>query len=97
MSPNNAQSAFRHTGIYPLNKESTPAESLIPAEVYKEDHENADIPALDENDSQATDDGRIIAADNDTVAQEETVDVFEIFIKKESQLKNIKCGKKKKK
>ena len=67
----------------PLNRESVPAESLIPAEVYKDDHKNSDVPASDENDSQATDDSRIIAADNDTVAQEETVDVFEIFIKRE--------------
>ena len=96
LSPENAQSAFRRTGIYPLNKESIPAESLIPAEVYKDDHGNADVLASDENDSQATDNGRITAANYDTVAQEETVDIFEIFIKKESKLKNIKCGKEKK-
>lgn len=40
LSSENAQSGFKRTGIYPLNKEAVPKEFLIPAEVYCEENDN---------------------------------------------------------
>ncbi|XP_053391991.1 uncharacterized protein LOC128554706 [Mercenaria mercenaria] len=91
LSSENAQSAFKRTGIFPLDKDAIPAESLIPAEVYKPN----DVQEADENDSQATVEGGI-EVDVSAEVQDKSVDPFELFARKESQLINIKCEKEKK-
>jgi DDE superfamily endonuclease/helix-turn-helix, Psq domain len=85
LSSENAQSAFRRTGIFPLNKNAIPSESLLPAEVYQSD------PLSD--DSQATVEGGITEA---AACCDSTDDPFTVLDSKESQLKKVKREKERK-
>ena len=73
LSPENAQSAFKRTGIYPLDQTAIPSEYLVPAQVYDNgsDQEGAAGDA-DSQDSQATVKGGIevhLSPDHESVFQ----------------------------
>ena len=91
LSAENLQSSFKRTGIYPLNKEAIPKESLIPAELYEfEKQKEPD----DGNDSDATVEGGIVSEMESTPdvndCHKVQVDSENFFQNKENDLRRVK-------
>ena len=86
LSAENLHSAFRRTGIYPLNKEAIPKESLIPAELYVLGNQKE---SDDGNDSDATVEGGIDTDMEILDCDKEQVDNENFFHNKENELKQV--------
>lgn len=94
LSAENLQSAFRRTGIFPLNKDAIPKEYLIPAEVFVPENM---VTNEDENDSDATIEGGVVVeSENSEPSVNKKINTVNFFQDKETELKRVKTETSKK-
>ena len=84
LSSENLQSAFRRTGIFPLDREAIPKKSMVPAEVFINETEDDEQDQHNSQSSEATVEGGV------------PEDVRDLFEEREKDLVRVKNENKKK-